>query len=206
MASNEIRRVLRIDSSARRSGSLSRALGDEVVARLRGRYPALHVDRFDAVLPHIDADWVAAGATPVEQRDAAALRRLAVSDDAVARLDAADAVVVTAPVYNFSVPSSLKAWIDHVCRAGLTFRYTANGPQGLMHDRPVYVVMASGGVPFGSPVDFASGYLKQVFHFIGIDDVRLIGAEGVARDADVARQTALAQLDAWLPASYGQVA
>ena len=106
---------------------------------------------------------------------------------------------MTAPIYNFSIPSTLKAWIDLVCRAGLTFRYTEAGPQGLLSDRPVYLAMASGGVPFGSAADFASTYLRQVFHFIGIDDVRLVGAEGVARGSDAAVQTALAQLDAWLP-------
>ena len=107
---------------------------------------------------------------------------------------------------NFSIPSSLKAWIDHVCRAGQTFRYTENGPLGLLHDRPVYLAMASGGVPFGSDVDFASRYLQQVFRFIGIDDVRLIGAEGVARDAESAQRSALAQLQTWLPDLSGQVA
>ena len=118
----------------------------------------------------------------------------------------ADAIVLTVPVYNFSVPSTLKAWIDHVCRAGVTFRYTDKGPEGLLRDRPVYLVMASGGVAFGSAVDFASGYLRQVLRFIGIEDVRLIGAERVAADADAARESALAQLDEWLPGLAGRAA
>jgi FMN-dependent NADH-azoreductase len=118
----------------------------------------------------------------------------------------ADAVVLTAPIYNFSIPSTLKAWIDHVCRAGLTFHYTENGPQGLLEDRPAYLAMASGGVPFGSAADFASGYLKQVFRFIGIEDVRLIGAERVAVNAAEARHQALATLEKWLPDPAGQVA
>lgn len=205
MNSTEIQRVLRIDSSVQREASMSRAIGDEVIGRLRERWPMLHVDHQDLAtgLPHIDETWVAASVTSADQRDAPAREQLAASDDAVARLVAADVVLVTAPVYNFSVPSTLKVWIDHVCRPGLTFRYTDQGPQGLLNDRPVYLAMASGGVPFGSPVDFASGYLEQVFRFIGIDDVRLIGAEGVARDAAAARQTALAQLDTWIPGSVG---
>ena len=118
----------------------------------------------------------------------------------------ADAVVLTVPVYNFSVPSVLKAWIDHICRAGVTFRYTEQGPQGLLDDRPVYLVMASGGMPFGSPADFASGYLRQVLKFIGIEDVRLIGAEGVAADAEAATRAAMDTLNRWLPEPVGQVA
>jgi FMN-dependent NADH-azoreductase len=208
MHQQDIKTLLRIDSSARRGDSVSRAIGDEVVDRLAARYPSMKVVEIDLAdgVPHIDADWVAANFTPAEQRSAGQRERLAGSDHAVAMLRDADAIVLTAPIYNFSVPSALKAWIDHVCRAGLTFRYTADGPQGLLHDRPVYLVMASGGVPFGSPVDFASGYLRQVLRFIGIDDVRLIGAERVAADANAARTAALAQLDQWLPNHAGQAA
>lgn len=201
-------RVLRIDSSARREDSVSRAIGDEVIRRLKDRHAEMDVVNLDlaAGMPHIDGDWVAANFTPEDARSAVQRERLATSDEAVAALTEADAIVLTVPVYNFSVPSVLKAWIDHVCRAGLTFRYTETGPQGLLADRPVYLVMASGGVPFGSPVDFASGYLQQVFRFIGIEDVRLIGAERVAADAEAARQTALAALDQWLPDPVAQVA
>jgi FMN-dependent NADH-azoreductase len=208
MHQHDIKTLLRIDSSARRVDSVSRAIGDQVVDRLAARHPGMKVVDIDLAdgVPHIDADWVAANFTPAEQRSAGQRERLAGSDHAVAMLRDADAIVLTAPIYNFSVPSALKAWIDHVCRAGLTFRYTADGPQGLLRDRPVYLVMASGGVPFGSPVDFASGYLRQVLRFIGIDDVRLIGAERVAADANAARTAALAQLDQWLPNHAGQAA
>lgn len=208
MPANRPLHILRIDSSARRDGSVSRELGDEVVRRLRERDPGATVEHLDLAdgVAHIDGDWIAANFTPGGQRDAAARGRLATSDAWVASLQAADAVVVTAPIYNFSVPSTLRAWIDHVCRAGLTFRYTEDGPQGLLDDRPVYLAMASGGVPFGSDVDFASGYLRQVFRFIGIDDVRLVGAAGVARDAAAATQSAHAALDTWLPASRGRAA
>lgn len=203
-----ISRVLRIDSSAQRHGSVSRALGDEVEQRLRQRHPAMQVEYLDLAdgMPHIGADWVAANFTPAAARDADQRARLAASDAAIASLQRADAVIVTAPVYNFSIPSSLKAWVDHVCRAGVTFRYTENGPLGLLHDRPVYLAMASGGVPFGSDSDFAGRYLQQIFRFIGIDDVRLIGAEGVARDAEAARHGALARLQTWLPDRSGRAA
>ena len=203
-----IKHVLRIDSSARPNESVSRRLGDEVVRRLASRHPNLQIDHVDlsAGMAHIDADWIGANFTPPAQRDAEARARLADSDVAVAKLIRADAIVLTAPVYNFSVPSALKAWIDHVCRAGLTFRYTADGPQGLVVDKPVFLAMASGGVPFGSDVDFASTYLKQVFAFIGLEDVRLIGAERVAKDAEAAYAAASQQLNEWLPATSGEAA
>jgi len=203
-----IRKVLRIDSSAQRENSVTRAIGDEVIRRLAEHHADMDVQELDLAdgMDHIDNDWVAANSTPEDRRSAVQRERLAASDAAVASLQEADVVVLTAPVYNFSVPSVLKAWIDHVCRAGRTFRYTANGPQGLLADKPVYLVMASGGVPFGSPVDFASGYLKQVLRFIGIEDVRLIGAEGVASDAGLAKEKALSVLDEWLPDPVVKVA
>ena len=200
--------ILRIDSSAHQGASVTRELGDEVVRRLVARQQKASVVEVDLAegMPHIDADWIGASFTPAGQRDSQQRARLAVSDDAIEALKQADAMVLTVPVYNFSVPSTLKAWIDHVCRAGVTFRYTDKGPEGLLRDRPVYLVMASGGVAFGSAVDFASGYLRQVLRFIGIEDVRLIGAERVAADADAARESALAQLDKWLPGPAGQAA
>ena len=200
--------ILRIDSSASQDDSVTREIGDEVVRRLVAQQPTASVVNIDLArgMPHIDADWIGANFTPAGQRDQRQLARLAASDDAITALQRADAIVLTVPVYNFSVPSVLKAWIDHVCRAGVTFRYTDKGPQGLLRDRPVYLVMASGGVPFGSAADFASTYLRQVLHFIGIEDVRLVGAERVAVDAGGARKAALGQLDRWLPDLAGQAA
>ena len=201
MSNRGIQRILRVDSSARRTDSVSRTLGDEVVRRLQLAYAEAEVETIDLAdgISHIDDAWVAANFTAQDERSAEQVSRLSASDAAIAAVKAADVVVLTAPVYNFSIPSVLRAWIDHICRAGLTFRYTEDGPQGLLADRPVYLVMASGGVPFGSPVDFASGYLKQVFGFIGIDDVRLIGAEKVALDLSAATRGALDELEHWLP-------
>ena len=201
-------RILRIDSSARRENSVSRALGDAIVQRILATAPQANVVERELAdgLPVIDADWVAANFTAAEARTPSQVSNLALSDSLIGELREADVIVVTAPIYNFSVPSVLKAWIDQVCRAGLTFRYTPNGPQGLLENRPVYLAMASGGVAFGSAVDFASGYLKQVFRFIGIDDVRLIGAERVASDEDSARAAAMAELDRWIPADTANVA
>lgn len=208
MQQQQIKRVLRIDSSARRDASVSRQLGDEVIDRLGVAHPGMTVVNLDLAdgMPHIDEAWVAANFTEPDARSPAQRTRLACSDDAIAALRDADAVVLTVPVYNFSVPSVLKAWVDHVCRAGVTFRYTDKGPQGLLADRPVYLVMASGGVPFGSAADFASGYLRQVLGFIGIRDIRLVGAERVAADPAAARESALTTLEQWLPLPAGAAA
>jgi FMN-dependent NADH-azoreductase len=207
MSTRPALRILRIDSSARADGSVSRRIGDEIEQRLLRRHPEatrVYRDLADG-LPWIDAGWVEASLAG-DSRDPAQAERLALSDQLVDELVQADVVVLTAPIYNFSVPSVLKAWIDQVCRAGRTFRYTPNGPDGLLADRPVYLAMASGGVPFGSPVDFASGYLAQVFRFVGISDVRFVGAEGVAADADGAEARALQQLSQWLPEDDAEAA
>jgi len=208
MKQHRVKKILRIDSSARREASVSRQIGDEVVSRLKAAHPDAEVVNLDlaAGVPHIDEAWVEANFTPADARTATQRARLQASDQAVATLRDADAVVLTVPIYNFSIPSVLKAWIDHVCRAGVTFRYTAEGPRGLLADRPVYLVMASGGVAFGSPVDFASGYLRQVFRFLGIQDVRLVGADGVAADLNTARASALTTLGQWLPQPAGEAA
>ncbi|MCB1725410.1 MAG: NAD(P)H-dependent oxidoreductase [Chromatiaceae bacterium] len=208
MQDSTVTRVLRIDSGVGGTGSVSRELGDEIIRRLHRDSPRLVIDHVDLTngIDAIDHDWVAANFTMPAERDATAGDRLVDSDRAIAALSAADAVVITAPIYNFSIPSTLKAWIDHVCRAGVTFRYTPQGPQGLLADRPVYLAMASGGVAFGSAADFASTYLRHVLGFIGIADVRLVGAAGVARERGAAIAAALDQLDQWLPALAGEAA
>jgi FMN-dependent NADH-azoreductase len=200
--------LLRIDASVRRDDSLSRRLGDDIVSRLRHDAPDLRMTRWDtgSAIGHIDANWVDASFTSADRRSPAQQRRLARSDAAVAALNAADIVLITTPIYNFSVPSTLRAWIDQVCRPGLTFRYGPRGPEGLLRDRPVYLAVASGGVALGSDADFATGYLRQVLGFIGIRDVRLVGAEGTARDPHAALARARERLATWLPATARHVA
>lgn len=190
-------RLLRIDASARREGSVTRQLGDEVQARWSARHPGAEVQVRDlsTALPLLDSDWVEANLTDPGQRTAAQQATLALSDQLIGELARADAVLVTVPLYNFGVPAAMKAWIDLVCRARETFAYTEDGPRGLLYDRPVYVVMATGGVPVGGPLDFASGYLKHVFGFIGLHDVRLVAAPQVNLDADGALAQARAALD-----------
>jgi FMN-dependent NADH-azoreductase len=189
--------LLHIDASARTEGSTTRSLSASVVERLT---PTRTTRRdLASPLPLIDEAWVGANFTPADQRDAVQQDILALSDQLVQELVEADTIVIGAPVYNFSVPASLKAWIDLVARAGLTFSYTETGPKGLLEGKRAIVVLASGGTPIGSEVDFASGYITHVLGFLGITDVQVIAADSMAVDPDAAvakAETAITQLAA----------
>lgn len=186
--------ILRIDASARFEGSITRQLSDELVAALRGYHGGATVVSRDLALtppPLLDADWLSANFTEPQARDALQRATLALSDELVAELLAADVVVVGVPVYNFGVPAALKAWVDLVARARVTFRYTGNGPVGLLAGKRAYLVMASGGVEIGSDSDFASGYLRHVLGFLGIGAVEIVAADrGMLRNdaVDSARE------------------
>ena len=189
-------RVLRIDASARIEGSVSRQLADLMLADLAGRVPGVSLVRRDLAtgLPLIDAAWVSANLTDPDARNAAQRQALAKSDELVAELTAADVLVIATPIYNFGVPASLKAWIDQVARARLTFRYTEYGPEGLLTGKKAYVLAATGGTEVGSTIDFATPWLKFVLGFLGITDVEVIAADrGMAR-GDAARQHAAEQV------------
>lgn len=170
--------ILRIDASARTADSVTRQLADTLLEQLQLQMP-VRVQRRDVSqgLPFINADWVAANFTRAEQRSAAQQQILALSASLVQEIQDSDILLITAPIYNFSVPATLKAWIDLVARAGLTFRYTSEGPVGLLQGKKAVVIMASGGTGIGSEIDFASPYLRHVMRFIGIDDVSFINAE-----------------------------
>jgi FMN-dependent NADH-azoreductase len=185
--------ILHIDSSARFSDSASRTLSSRIADHL-GAAQIIRRDTAAEALPQIDEAWITANFTPADLRTDAQKQALALSDTLVGELKAADTIVIGLPVYNFSVPASLKAWIDLIARAGLTFRYGENGPEGLLQGKRAIVAYASGGVPMGSPVDFASTYLRQVLGFIGITDVEFIAAEGTAMDAEGALSRATAAI------------
>jgi FMN-dependent NADH-azoreductase len=175
--------VLHVNASARGAASVSRRLTAELIEALRERHAKVQVTRRNvaAGLPFVDEEWVAANSTPDEERDDAQREKLALSDELVAELAAADVLVIAAPIYNFSIPAALKAWIDMIARARLSFRYTNTGVEGLLADRKTYVVVPSGGVPIGSPADFATPYLRHVLGFVGITDIEFIGAQGADR-------------------------
>lgn len=185
-------RVLRIDASARLESSFTRQLADLMLRELGARVPGLAVARRDvsAGLPFVDAAWVGANLAEPDARDAAQRLALAKSDELVAEVMAADVLLIAFPIYNFSVPASLKAWIDQVARARLTFRYTENGPQGLLAGKKAYVLATSGGTEVGSAIDFATPWLKFVLGFLGITEVEVIAADRVMLRGDAAREDA----------------
>lgn len=185
--------VLRIDASARTDGSVSRQLADEVLTRLS---PATLIQRdLTSPIPAIDADWLAANITPAEDRSPAQQDKLTLSDALIAELHAADVIVISTPIYNFGVPSGLKAWFDMVARAGLTFRYTENGPEGLLSGKRVILTLASGGTEVDGPIDFATPWLRHVLGFIGITDVQLVRSDRQMVDAQASRDRAKQDLD-----------
>lgn len=151
------------------------------------------VDRelMPASMPHLSAEtYVAMGKPPVEltpQMKAA----IALSDTLIAEVEAADIIVLAVPMYNFGIPSTLKAWLDHIARAGRTFRYTASGPEGLLTGKKVFVFTSRGGIYSEGPMqdlDFQTGYLRAVLGFLGMTDVSFVNFEGFAMGPEAASQ------------------
>ena len=174
--------VLRIDGSARVQGSITRKLADQVIDQIA---PAKVITRDLAKgLPLITEAWVNANFTPADQRTDAQRAELATSDKLIAELNAADTVVIGLPIYNFSVPAAMKAWIDQVARAGVTFKYSAEGPVGLLEGKRAIVLVASGGTKSGSDIDYATDYMRHVLGFIGIKDVEVIAADQMAMNPE----------------------
>lgn len=172
-------KLLRIESSIKGGASVTRMLTDGLVARFADASVTV---RDTQGIPLIDGAWVGAAYTPADARTDDQKAALALSDTLIAELRDADVIVIGAPIYNFGVTGPLKAWIDQICRVGVTFAYTDTGPKGLLADKPVYVAYASGGVPMGSVADFSSAYLRQVLGFVGLKNVHFVAAEGVASD------------------------
>ena len=183
--------ILRIDASARTENSVSRDLLDRIIARFdaAGDATVTHRDLAHGV-PLIDEDWVGANFTPADARSDAQKEKLAVSDELVGEVKDADVLLIGLPIYNFSVPAAMKAWIDQIARAGVTFKYTEYGPKGLLEGKRAIVVVASGGTEMGSDIDFASGYLRHVLGFIGIEDVVFVPADRMMVDAEATLKSA----------------
>ena len=183
-------KLLHIDSSIQGEASASRALTGEIVARWKAARPHAQVvyrNLAAEVLPHLSL----AALTQADELEAA--RSAAVLEEFLA----ADVVVIGAPLYNFSVPSQLKAWIDRIVVKGKTFRYSASGPEGLARGKKVIVAISRGGVYGPNASEFGESYLRFLFGFLGIDDVTLVRAEGLGLSAehrDAAMQAAYAAI------------
>lgn len=173
--------ILHVTASIRSDESVSRKLGNKLVEKIGQGTDASIVTRDLAAndLPLIDADRFAANLTPPAERDEKQQALADVADALIAELQAADTLVLSLPVYNFTMPSTLKAWADLVARAGTTFRYTESGPEGLLTGKKAYVVIASGGTPIGSEIDFLTPWLRHFLGFLGITDVEIIAADGI---------------------------
>ncbi len=193
--------ILHIDSSPAGDKSFSRKFSAALVEKLKTQNPGATViyrDLATTPLPHIDPDMLNALFAPADTHSAAQKEALARSDKAVQELLAADAVVIGAPMYNFSIPSALKAWVDHVIRKGLTFEYTAEGPRGLIPaGRKAFIIASRGGIySEGATKAFEhqDSYLKAVLGFIGFTDITVIPVEGLAYgDEAVAKAVAGAE-------------
>jgi len=195
--------VLLVLSSAASEKSYSRKFANQIVDDLsKGHEAVVKVrDLAKSPLPHVGEAFAGGIYRPAEQRTPEQAQAVALSDAVVDELLAADIVVIAAPMYNFGVPSTLKAWIDHVARAGRTFSYSEQGPKGLVTGKKVILVLARGGIYSEGPMrafDFQETYLRAVLGFLGMTDVQVVRVEGVAMGEAALRravESANAQLD-----------
>lgn len=173
--------ILHITASIRDGESVSRSLSSKLVDGLREKSGAdvITRDLSKNDLPYMDADRFAANLAPYAERDDDQHELAKIADTLIDELKQADTIVIGTPIYNFTMPSTLKAWADLVARAGTTFKYTETGPQGLMTGKKAYVAIASGGTPVGSEIDFLTPWLKFFLGFLGITDVELVAADGI---------------------------
>lgn len=198
--------ILFVNASLSAERSVSRQVAAELIADLQRQHPGAAVVERDlgrSPPPHVDFAFLGAAGKPAAERDAAQADAARLADTLIEEVEAADAIVLAVPLYNFSVPSPFKAWIDHVLRARRTFRYNADGSvAGLLGGRKVYVVSSRGGVYSEGPargMDFLEPWLRTVLGFVGLDDVtfvpvegQAVGPEAAARGLDRARRAVAA--------------
>jgi FMN-dependent NADH-azoreductase len=181
-------KILHVIASPR-TASYSHRLSDGIIKKLQAAHPGSTVQVRDLVKdasPHLEEATIQSFYTPTEQRSPAQREATRHSDEVIAEVLAADTLVLGAPLYNFGISSNLKAWIDHLVRVGVTFRYGANGPEGLVPNRKVYIAMASGGVYSNGNLkayDFVAPYLQTILGFIGLTDVTVVRVEGTSNPA-----------------------
>ena len=190
-------KLLNINTSSNRTGSVSAQYGKQLIGLLRESNPSLEVTERHTTysnLPFVDETMLGAffskGDLTTAQEET-----ISVSEELVNELQEADVLVITAPIYNFSVPASLKAYFDLVARAGKTFSYTQNGPEGLLKNKKAYVVVSSGGTEIGSDIDFAGRYITHFLGFLGINDVEVIKLDQLMIDAETKTKSATAHIN-----------
>jgi len=176
-------KILQIKASVFNGSGQSSRLSDQLVAQLRAHNPGAEVLQRDLVadpVPHLDAARVGAFFSKAEARTAEQKAVIAYSDALIDEVRQADVIVLGLPMYNFGVPSQLKAWFDHLARAGVTFKYTDKGAVGLLTGKKAYVVVTRGGVYGAAQDEFETGFVRQFLGFVGITDVEFVVAEGLA--------------------------
>ena len=193
--------LLHISSSLFGEQGKSSTLATHFIEQFKQQHPNARITQRDLAaspIPHLDAATFHANLTPADKRSPEQQALAATADEAIAELQNHDVLVLSVPMYNFGIPSTLKAWIDSVARAGTTFRYTATGPEGLLKGKKAYVLAARGGAYQGTPNDTQTPYLKTFLGFIGITDVTFVYAEKLNMLADQQPQilaTANAEID-----------
>ena len=181
-----MKKILHIISSPRGDASYSIRLGNAIIDKIKLAHADSTVKEVNLVAeeyPHLQESHLAAFFTPPENRTAENLDVIKPSDDAISEIMAADIIVVGTPLYNFGIPSNLKAWIDHISRAGVTFKFNENGPEGLIKNKKLYIAFSAGGIYENGPMqsyDTATPYLKSVFGFLGITDITVVRVEGTS--------------------------
>ena len=190
--------ILHIDSAITGEASVSRKLTADIVAKLTAANPTATVtyrDLNDGV-PAIDTEWFKAVRLAPENPSSDQQALIDTSDAYLAQVQAADVLVIGLPIYNFTLTAQLKNWLDQIARAGKSFRYTAEGPEGLLNGKRAIIAYTAAGTPMGSDLDYASGYLRHILGFLGITDVSFVAADGLAMDRDAGMARAQQALDA----------
>jgi FMN-dependent NADH-azoreductase len=176
--------LLQINASINNHTGQSSQLANQFVAAFRARHPHAKVVMRDVAaaepVPHLTAERFGAFITKAEERNAAQHAVVAYSDALIREIQQADVIVIGLPMYNFGVPSQLKAYFDHIARAGITFAYTEKGPVGRLTGKKVYVFAARGGLYSGTPMDTQTSYVRDFLAFLGMTDVQFVYAEGLA--------------------------
>jgi FMN-dependent NADH-azoreductase len=181
-----MKKILHIISSPRGSESYSIKLGNAIVDKIKSVYPGSIVKENNLVtnqFPHLEEAQITSFFTPPQHRTPENIEAIHNSDKVIGEIMEADILVIGAPFYNFSIHSTLKAWIDHISRAGVTFRFTETGYVGLVHGKKIYIALASGGIYSEGamqPYDFCSTYLSAILGFLGMTDVTVFRVEGTA--------------------------
>lgn len=179
-------KILTLSASANRSQSKTNSLTQTFLdAFKQAATISQHLDRDVAQgLPFIDADWTGANFTPEEERTVEQKQKLALSDALIDEVEKSDLLLIALPIYNFSIPATMKAWIDMVARAQKTFVYSEAGPKGLLTGKKAVLFVASGGTKVDSAIDFAVPYMRHALAFIGITDVEVVAADALGADAE----------------------